>query len=172
MADAGPDQTVDLGDLVTLDGSGSTGGSGGAVNVALASNGATITGTNGTGWGQLIDGNSTNYSGSTGYGYTLWSSAPPGTMTVTLAETALVSQIRLKLWDLVAPCWRAAWVRSRERVLVAAVPARFCQLPLWVLWWTLPERSETTLLGRFAGAGRAPVALGWVASRARLFWVR
>ena len=59
-----------------------------------------------------------------------------------------------------------------ERVLVDAVPARFCQLPLCVRWDTFPERSETTLLGRLVAAGRAPVARGWFATRARLFAVR
>ena len=46
-----------------------------AINLALASRGSTITGNNGANWGKLIDGVTTGYTGSTGYGYTYWRNA-------------------------------------------------------------------------------------------------
>ena len=98
VADAGPDQTVRLGDTVTLDGTGSHHPDD-AVNVALAAHGATVTGTNGAAWAALIDGNTTHYTGSTGYGYTYWRPSPPGSMTVALAAAHRLARIRVKLWD-------------------------------------------------------------------------
>ena len=41
-------------------------------NLALASRGSTITGSNGAKWTNLIDGVTTGYTSSTGFGYTLW----------------------------------------------------------------------------------------------------
>ena len=40
------------------------------VNLALASRGSTITGSNGAKWTKLIDGVTTGYAAGTGYGYT------------------------------------------------------------------------------------------------------
>ena len=44
------------------------------INLALA---GTITGSNGANWTNLIDGVTTGYTGSTGFGYTVWSPTPP-----------------------------------------------------------------------------------------------
>ena len=41
-------------------------------NLALASRGSTITGNNGTNWSKLIDGVTNGYTGTTGYGYTIY----------------------------------------------------------------------------------------------------
>ena len=98
IADAGPSQTVEVGQTVTLDGSGSRHAAP-VVNVALAANGATIAGTNGGAWGALIDGNTTDYTAYSGYGYTYWTSSPPGSMTVRLADSHPLTKIRVKLWD-------------------------------------------------------------------------
>ena len=49
----------------------------GVVNLALASRGSTITGSNGANWTNLIDGVTTGYTGSTGFGYTIWTPPPP-----------------------------------------------------------------------------------------------
>ena len=46
------------------------------VNLALASRGSTITGSNGANWSKLIDGVTTGYTGDSGYGYTYWTDAP------------------------------------------------------------------------------------------------
>ena len=97
LADAGEDQGLEVGDTAVLDGSGSRPGR--ETNVALAAAGATITGTNGGAWGALIDGDSTDYTGGTGYGYTYWTTGPAGSMTVALAQTYSIGRIRLKLWD-------------------------------------------------------------------------
>ena len=45
-------------------------------NLALASRGSTITGSNGANWSNLIDGVTTGYTGSTGFGSTVWTSTP------------------------------------------------------------------------------------------------
>jgi len=52
------------------------------INLALASEGSTITGSNGGKWGNLIDGVTTGYTGRTGFGYTLCTNAAnaPGSM--------------------------------------------------------------------------------------------
>ena len=53
------------------------------VNLALASRGSTITGSNGANWSNLINGVTTGYTGSAGFGYTVWSPTF-GTMTLDL----------------------------------------------------------------------------------------
>ena len=70
------------------------------INLALASRGSTITGSNGAKWSKLIDGVTTGYTGSTGYGTTIWTSAPPGSMTLDLKGLCTISSMRLLLWDL------------------------------------------------------------------------
>ena len=65
-------------------------------NLALASGGATISGTMATKPEWLIDGVHTS---SANYGYTCWTNDPPGTMTLDLQETTTVSRIRLLNWD-------------------------------------------------------------------------
>ena len=59
----------------------------GIVNLALASRGSTITGSNGANWSNLINGVTTGYTGSAGFGYTVWNTTPPGTMTLDLKGT-------------------------------------------------------------------------------------
>ncbi|HEY3322312.1 MAG TPA: protein kinase [Planctomycetota bacterium] len=62
-------------------------------NVALASNGTTISG--GTGVATVIDGITTGYTGSTGFGYV----PPKGEMLITMPKVYLLREIRLLLWD-------------------------------------------------------------------------
>jgi uncharacterized repeat protein (TIGR01451 family) len=65
-------------------------------NLALASGGATITGTQANQLGLLIDGVHTS---SANYGYTVWTNEPPGTMTLDLQAPSTVSRVRLLNWD-------------------------------------------------------------------------
>ena len=65
-------------------------------NLALASGGATISGTMVTKPEWLIDGVHTS---SANYGYTYWTNVPPGTMTLDLKAATTVSRIRLLNWD-------------------------------------------------------------------------
>ena len=46
------------------------------INLALASRGSTITGSNGADWSNLIDGVTTGYTSGTGFGITLWTTCP------------------------------------------------------------------------------------------------
>ena len=71
----------------------------GVVNLALASRGSTITGNNGANWGKLIDGVTTGYTGSTGFGYTYWTNAAnaPGSMTLDLKGLYAISSMKLLL---------------------------------------------------------------------------
>ena len=71
-----------------------------AINLALASRGSTISGNNGTNWDKLIDGVKTGYTGSAGFGYTVWNTTPPGTMTLDLKGLCTISSMRLLLYDL------------------------------------------------------------------------
>ena len=68
-------------------------------DLALASGGATITGTKVSRPAQVIDGIHTV---STNYGYTIWTNVPPGTMTVDLKERYELSRVRVLNWDWVA----------------------------------------------------------------------
>jgi hypothetical protein len=67
----------------------------------LARMGSTITGNNGANWNLLIDGNSTVYDGSTGFGSTYWRNAvkAPGSMVLDLKSVCTVYGMRLLLWD-------------------------------------------------------------------------
>ena len=67
-----------------------------AQNVALASNGATVGGTDGGWWSALIDGNA---SGVSNYAYSFWTPSPPGAMTIALPQVYPVNRLRVKLWD-------------------------------------------------------------------------
>ena len=71
-------------------------------NLALASRGSTITGSNGANWGELIDGVTTGYTGTTGFGYTYLENASnaPGNMTLDLKGLCVISSMKLLLWDL------------------------------------------------------------------------
>ena len=71
-----------------------------AINLALAKRGSTITGSNGANWTNLIDGVTTGYSDIKGFGYTVWTSSPPGRMTLDLKGLCNISSMRLLLWDL------------------------------------------------------------------------
>ena len=66
------------------------------VNLALASGGATITGTYSSRAALLIDGIHTV---STNYGHALSSTTPKGTMTIDLKAVATVSNVRILTWD-------------------------------------------------------------------------
>ncbi|MFH0878408.1 MAG: discoidin domain-containing protein [Lentisphaerota bacterium] len=70
-------------------------------NLALASRGSTITGSNGGRWGELIDGIISGYTKRTGYGFTFWRNAAkaPGVMTLDLKELCTVDRIRMLLWN-------------------------------------------------------------------------
>ena len=68
------------------------------VNLALASRGSTITGSNGTNWSKLIDGVKTGYTASTGFGYTVYST-PAGWMTLDLKGLYTITRTKLLLWD-------------------------------------------------------------------------
>ena len=72
------------------------------INLALASRGSTISGNNGTNWSNLIDGVTTGYTATTGFGYTLWKNAlnAPGAMTLDLKDLCTISSMRLLLYDL------------------------------------------------------------------------
>ena len=72
------------------------------VNIALASRGTAISGSNGANWSRLIDGVSTGYTGSSGFGYTYWKSKPksPGYIQMDLKATHIINRMRLLLWDL------------------------------------------------------------------------
>ena len=65
-------------------------------DLALASGGATITGSKASRPAQLIDGIHTV---STNYGYTIWTNVPAGSMTVDLKERYELSRVRLLNWD-------------------------------------------------------------------------
>jgi hypothetical protein len=67
------------------------------INFALASNGATAVG--GQNAPQLIDGNESDYTGSTGYAMTQWNNNPPQFMLVTLKEPTNVGCVKFLLWD-------------------------------------------------------------------------
>ena len=58
--------------------------------------GSTITGVRASGWATLIDG---VHNSSASYGWTLWSNASPGTVTLDLKAVATVSAVRLLSWD-------------------------------------------------------------------------
>jgi hypothetical protein len=71
-----------------------------SINLALASRGSTIAGSNGGKWTNLIDGVTSGYTSKIGFGYTFWNSVPPGNMTLDLKEPCTISSIGLLLWDL------------------------------------------------------------------------
>ena len=68
------------------------------VNFALTSNGATITG--GKRPELLIDGDSTHYDGSRGFGYTVWRKTPLESFVVEFKEPSEIDCIRFLLWDM------------------------------------------------------------------------
>jgi len=67
-----------------------------AENLALAARGVAIAGVRAYQTTQLIDG---VHAASTNYGYVVWTSSPPGMLTLDLKATATVSRIRLLNWD-------------------------------------------------------------------------
>lgn len=72
-------------------------------NLALASRGATIGGSNGGRWDQLINGVTSGYTKTgIGYGYTIWTNDPvaPGRFELDLGKLARVDRTRVLLWDL------------------------------------------------------------------------
>ena len=67
----------------------------------MASRGSTITGSNGANWSNLIDGVTTGYTGTNGFGYTVWRPTnAPGSMTLDLKGLCTISSMRLLLYDL------------------------------------------------------------------------
>ena len=83
-----------------------------ADNLALAATGATIAGTPllTSRAGELIDG---VHADAANYGYTIWTSTPPGTITLDLKATATVSRVRLLGWD---------WVHRTQRYQIEYSP--------------------------------------------------
>lgn len=67
-------------------------------NFALAKHGGTARG--GTRPEEVIDGNSSVYTGGDGFCYTNWSTQPPGVLEIELKEVSKVDCIRFLLWDL------------------------------------------------------------------------
>jgi F5/8 type C domain len=67
------------------------------INFALASNGATVLG--GKNSKLLIDGNETDYTGSTGFAMTHWNNNPPQFLIVTLKDSTQVGCVKFLLWD-------------------------------------------------------------------------
>ncbi len=65
-------------------------------NLALASEGTTMSGRKAYFMGYVIDGTHTALNQ---YGYTIWTNEPPGTMTLDLQEATTVSRVRLLNWD-------------------------------------------------------------------------
>ena len=65
-------------------------------NLALASGGATISGTKASLLPQVIDG---VHNASANYGYVVWTNSSPGTMTLDLQGAMNVSRVRLLNWD-------------------------------------------------------------------------
>lgn len=67
------------------------------VNFALATNGATATG--GQNAKLLIDGNDSDYTGSTGFAMTQWNNNPPQFLLVTLKQVTSLGCVKFLLWD-------------------------------------------------------------------------
>jgi len=67
-------------------------------NFALATHGGKVSG--GVHPEQLIDGNTTNYDGGSGYGHTQWRAQPPGSFLIELKEPSEIDCVRFLLWDL------------------------------------------------------------------------
>ena len=68
-----------------------------AENLALATNGAAVSGSSGARQlPQLIDG---IHNVSTNYGYVGWGTVPPGTLTLDLGDTQTVTRVRVMNWD-------------------------------------------------------------------------
>ena len=65
-------------------------------NLALASGGSTLSGTKAYNLANVNDGEHTV---STNFGYTAWTAAPPGSMTLDLKTVATLSRVRLLNWD-------------------------------------------------------------------------
>ena len=67
-----------------------------AENLALASGGATISGTQANLLPRMIDG---EFNSSANYGYTVWTEEPPGSLVLDLGAVMTVSRVRLLNWD-------------------------------------------------------------------------
>jgi len=67
------------------------------VNFALATNGTVASG--GQNAKLLIDGNDSDYTGSTGFAMTQWNNNPPQFLLVTLKETTALGCVKFLLWD-------------------------------------------------------------------------
>ena len=65
-------------------------------NLALASGGSTLSGRKAYNLANVNDG---VHMASTNFGYTAWTAAPPGSMTLDLKATATVSRVRVLNWD-------------------------------------------------------------------------
>ena len=100
----------------------------GIVNLALASRGSTITGSNGANWSNLIDGVTTGYTGSTGFGYTVWNTTPSGTMTLDLKGPVPSRARSFCLWDLDSRYYRYKIEASSNNTT----------------WTTIVDRTATT----------------------------
>ena len=79
-------------------------------NLALASGGATISGTRAYQMAQVIDGVHTS---NANYGYATWTNDPPGTLTLDLQAELAVTRVRLLGWD---------WVPRVQRYRIDSSP--------------------------------------------------
>ena len=85
-----------------------------AENLALATGGATVSGSSGARQlPQLIDG---IHNASTNYGYVGWGTVPPGTLTLDLGDTQTVTRVRVMNWDWVYRTQRYRLERSCDGV--------------------------------------------------------
>ena len=88
----------------------------GIVNLALASDGSTISGTaDGVNLENLIDGVTASYDGENGYGYTVWTPTP-GAIMLDLKKLCTISSMRLLLWDLDNRYYRYKIEASRDHL--------------------------------------------------------
>ena len=65
-------------------------------NLALPASGSTLVGKGSSRVGQMVDG---VHNVSTNYGWTIWTNVPPGTLTLDMKQTMILSGIRLLNWD-------------------------------------------------------------------------
>ena len=117
------------------------------INLALASHGSTITGNNGANWSKLIDGITTGYTGTTGFGYTLWINAiyAPGSMTLDLKSLCLISSMRLLLWDLDSRYYQYKIEASTNNILWTTLVDR--RSGTWQSWQDIAF--NTTITARY-----------------------
>jgi C1A family cysteine protease len=139
---------------------------GGGSNLALASRGSTITGTNGKNWGKLIDGQTTGYTASSGFGYTYWKGVPkaPGKMTLDLKAVCTINSMRLLLWDLDARTFKykiEASANGKTWALVVDRSTTACRSWQELALATPVQARYLRLTGTYSSANRSFIAVEW-----------